>query len=318
MMFTTSILCVALVMILSVQASNYYDRPLIKDYKNSKSVPVNTLPVTFYTEGQKSAQTDTTGYFVLEQCEISTAERKYATLNIICPDNPTFNTSKPYVVIELSNCKDSWNASCLFATNYVWDTQNPTIYTNISWIYSAQSDYVYVRYRSYIRDISITLLLSYTDYATENVGTYTAGVIPGTIATNVNYEQLLQYVKSSRTSTVQTNDMVVFFFSLCTRDWPGTGDYSITASVVSDISHPLSAFDLVGCAYSEFPDPDDCSVSNLQAVKDQDAAPLVDIVMHNDEQTDLTQGVYLTIYGEGGEPDGLNVFFIDVTVTLDN
>jgi len=203
-----------------------------------------------------------------------------------------------------------------FATNYNWDTRSPEIFTNISWIYETESDFIYIRYRSYIRDIPITILVSYTDYSSINYGTFTSNVIPGTAATNADYEPLLQYVKSSRTSNVKTNDYEVFFFSLCTKDWPGTGDYSITVTVSSDPSYPFSAFDLIGCAYSQFPDANDCTASNLAATSDQDAAPLVDIIMYNNQQTDLTQGVYLTVYGEGGEPDGSNVFLIDVTISL--
>jgi len=280
-----------------------------------QDVEVINLPSSYVTDGQIDAETGNTLYFEINQCAESTANSKYASLNIIVPDNPSLSNTQGYPVIELSKCKNNWDpTNCFIGSNYLWSS-HPTLFNHISWIFQEQPEDIYGRIRSYNRDVSISLLLTYNNDSGISVGNFTSGVIPGlTASANSVYSALLQYVKSQKESTVTNLDSQVFFFSICSRYHPYNTDYSINVNVVGDVSSPLSAFDLIGCAYSNTPDYNDCTTANLDAETDQDASALVSIQMKNDENIDLTQGVWLVVTGQGGNINLQNVFTIDVSI----
>jgi len=276
------------------------------------------LSTTFVSDGQILAEHDNVNYFVINQCFESTANLKYSRLNIIVPDNPALDTSSNdgYPVVELSRCKNSWEAvNCFIGSNYIW-SNHPLIFNNITWVFGNEPEDIYVRIRSYNREVPLSLLLTYSDDGSENLGNYTEGVIPGVTApSNTLYETLLQYVKSTTISRVSNNGAQAFFFGICSRYIPYNGDYGLSITVVGDINSPLSAFDLIGCAYSNTPNVDDCTTANLKAISNQDASPLVSITMTNNDNNDLTQGVWLVVTGQGGNIDLRNDFTIDVVIS---
>jgi len=204
-----------------------------------QDVEIVNLPSSYVTDGQIDAETGTTLYFEINQCEESTAFSKYASLNIIVPDNPSLLTTQGYPFIELSKCKNNWDPSnCFIGSNYLWSS-HPTLFNHITWIFESQPEDIYGRIRSYNRDVSISLLLNYNNDSEISIGNFTSGVIPGlTASSNTAYSALLQYVKSQKTSIVANLDSQVFFFSICSRYPPYNSDYSIDVNVVGDVSSP--------------------------------------------------------------------------------
>jgi len=306
--------CLALfgVVIAAKKSKNGMD--LLIEAINNEAVVVQNLPVSYYSLGQISAQTDVTNYFILRQCSESTANLEYVKLNIIAPDNPSFNiTNNVYVVMELSSMRDVWNASTILYTNYIWDIRQPIIYNTMIWKFATGPKEIYGRYRSYGRLVAITLLISYSDGETELFGQYTENVIRPSRMLG-DYLELHQYVKSASTHVVNNDDHIVLSFALCALEPPFMLDYTLTATVASDLSSPLAAFDLVACPVSAYPDPEDCTLSNLNAVVNQNAAALVSVTILHTAQIDLSQGVYLSVYGQGGNNDKSNKFVIQVEV----
>jgi len=270
---------------------------------------------------QQTATTDTTNYFAIHQCESATGNLAYVQLSMIAPDNPIFDTDVSYVVIELSNTKDKWNKDTIFAVNYIYNNINDGIdkvFTSIGWEYDKQPQDVYARYRSYGKALSITFLVSYTDISNANIGIYEENMIPGEISVG-DYAELIQYMRSNQVYDVNNEDHVVFNLSVCTREAidPTKWDkYTLSVIVVSDLSSPLSAFDLVACPVSSYPDPNQCTYSNIgkYIVKDQRASPLVNVQISQNDEVDLSQGTYIAVYGEGGNADLSNSFLIEVSI----
>jgi len=220
-----------------------------------------------------------------------------------------------YVVLELSNVYDKWDESTIFATNYIYDPQNPVIFNSIGWQYDQQPQDIYVRFRAYGSNVAITLIVSYTDIPNTNVGKYKANFILPSVAI---YQELSQYIKPNKVYQVKNGEHVVFNFSVCTREAINPIEWSIFTldiSVTSDLSAPLSAFNLVACAVTKIPNCNDCTVNNVDAIKDQAVAPLVSLQISNDEQNDLKGGTYLTVYGKGGTADEYNNFLVEVKIT---
>jgi len=313
-----SVALMFLTLFLSTHAKKYYNGDLIITPIKDAPAGIYSLGITYYTENQQEARTDTTQYFVIRQCDESHGNLPYVELNVIAPENPTLNTSgdNNYVVLELSNVIDKWDESTIFAVNYIYDIQNPIIFTNIGWKYTDQPKDIYGRFRAYGGSVAITLLVSYRDSLSSNEGIFKKNYIPGSASVAI-YEELNQYIKASQIYQVKNNQHVVFNFSVCTRESidPHKWDkYTLDINVISDLSAPLSAFDLVACAVTEYPNPNDCTFNNIDAEKDQDAAPLVSVQMSNDESTDLSHGVYLTVYGKGGNSNGNNLFLIEVKI----
>jgi hypothetical protein len=285
-----------------------------------EDAPVNIYPlaITYYSENQIHANVENTQYFVIHQCRDSTGNLAYVNLHIICAENPTLNTSNDqnFIKLELSNKKDVWDETTIFAVNYIYDIQNPVIFTSIGWEYNQQPLDIYGRLESVGAGVSITLLVTYDNVPNPNKGTFKKGYIPGSISADP-YIELGQYIKANQIYEVNNNEHIVFNFSVCTRESidPYKWDkYTLDVIVVSDLSAPLSAFDLAACAVTQYPNPADCTLNNIDAKKDEDASPLVSIQIINDDNTDLSGGVFLTVYGKGGNANGINKFLMEINI----
>jgi len=308
--------------VLSLESINPYNVDLIIDeFFEANAVAQYALSITYSSKKQQTASTDTTDYFAIHQCDSARGNLAYVQLSIIAPNNPTFDIDKGYVVIELSNTKDKWNKDTIFAVNYIYNDINDdldNVFTSISWEYVKQPQDVYARYRSYGSEVPITFLVSYTDKPNANIGVYDEYMIPGEISVG-DYEELMQYMRSNQVYHVNNEDRVVFNFSVCTREAidPTKWDkYTLNVIVVSDLSSPLSAFDLVACPVSSYPDPNKCTFTNIgkYIVKDQRASPLVNVQISHNDEVDLSQGTYITVYGFGGNADLSNSFLIEVSI----
>jgi len=125
-----------------------------------------------------------------------------------------------------------------------------------------------------------------------------------------------QYVKLEQVDSVVNKNYNYYFFSFCEDDiFLSSKYYSVTIMVASDVSTPLAAFDLVGCSKYMIPDyQNDCTILNVNTagvVVSQEASSIVSILMDSSQIT-LSEGIWIGVYGFGGEPNSINNYVLTV------
>lgn len=284
--------------------------------------PTNTLAnlgVTYSTDQQVSANTNSPHTLLtVHQCDGSTGTQSYAVLSIITKDNYQLNINESYPAVEISNVAGVFNSSTIIGCNYNFDNNIGAItkiYNNITWKYPYNGDQqIYIRMTAINSQVSVTFQLSYTNYASEQLGKRDSRVFNNIIYETAPYAQSFsQYVKLSGIGSVFVNAYYYYYIQFCKYEIT-KNDYQVIATVTSDPSSPLSAFDVLFCPKSQVNDFENCNLNNFNIESKNQCACSVSQVTFDNDNDELEQGAYVAVIGEGSPPDGYNKFMLSVTL----
>jgi len=109
---------------------------------------------------------------------------------------------------------------------------------------------------------------------------------------------------------------IYIFLNFCSGNI--NSDYSITVTVTSSPDTPLAGFDLAICSAAAVTNPDDCTVTNghMTGIDAVQLASSSAVVQLQNSVTSLSDGVYVEVYGIGGEETGLNNYVLGVFLKL--
>jgi len=277
----------------------------------------NHIPLTL-ARGQFSAVSiGQINYFAVKLCEDSCANNKWATLTITLPSNPAWTPTDPLVALELSMCKYSFDETCVFSTNYVWT--NNTFFAEVSWNwprYLDTSGSFYIRVTPLKASVAYSFQVQFESIASPTAGQFDFDAFKQTtVPTTTTFNQLKQYVSSPQTYEVRNYNMNEFFVKFCTDDFPQNcrcrDNFTIIASITASAEKPMSLFELYACSanYS------DCSPYNYE-VADEGVSSVAQLEVTNNDQANITDGMYLIVVGNGGETDMTNEYYLDINLYL--
>jgi len=289
------------------------------DVRNNGNVTVLNLPITFFTYVQLNANTDQDGFILLPQCDGSTAMGEYAVLTIISPSDVSLNPLGNYPVVEVSTVIDVWNSSTVIGTNYYFDESEgviTTLYSNITWVYPLGNQVIYIRYRAYNADVSISLQLSYTNDAAISPGTYDKNAFKGIQTETGKYDYFQQFVKASSIINVPNLGYSYFYINFCSTVYPFIDaiSLSIIITTTSLPTSPLSATTVSACPKSQVQNAEYCITSNSYAQSNQCGCNVNTLQLTYTSSTvnELSQGLYISIVGEGASPDNQNQIIMTI------
>jgi len=267
---------------------------------------VVNVPTTYYKDSHLEVSPGQTTYFEVTPCKASTAGYKWAQMNIALPVNPTWSTNDPVVAVELSTCKYSFNASCVFATNYIWPSN---FFPQVQWNWTEYLDKTgtfYIRFTAVIATVPYSFQIQFVVDGTFQSGTYDYDVFHGSsVSSNETYYELDQMALRLG-ETVNNFATNTYFVEFCNNGYHHSPNknFTVVTTAGSTASRPLSQFNLYACQASY---GSTCGVDKYQ-MADQSATGLVQLVF-DDTRMNMTKGMYFTVYGIGGEIDGINGYF---------
>jgi len=276
-----------------------------------------TLPLTLYRSTYGSEGPGLAEYFAVTVCDDSCAGNQWAVLSIALPSNPEWKKNQPFIVVELSKCKYSFDASCVFATNYFWNIE---YFPQVIWQwrnYLDASGTFYVRVTAPISTVTYSFDIQFQPSGSPKSGVYDYYAFRGSqVPSNTVYNRLSQMVRLQESSEVRNFDTDVYFLHFCVADFPSNCDrnaFRVVASVVATADRPMSQFNLYGCPWETGP-----GCGTLQyTVADRTTISIAQIALTNNQnQFNATDGMYLSIYGLGGEQDQINGYMLSVKLYL--
>jgi len=275
------------------------------------------LPVVYYTQGQFTAFTypGPITYATLVQCNSSRANNPLIVISIIQPDNVAFVPDEPFVVMEISSC-NSWEPECIFAANYLYDDEdNLHAFSNVTIPYNESQSTLYFRFLAVISDISISLHTEYVNDSEIFVGRYETSVF-NNVGPSVNPVLFNQMAKNDQSSSVMTLSSVYYYISFCQAAIKG--DYTLTATVTGQPTTPLSGFDVAICSKNVVT-IQNCQVYNggLKGIYAIQSGASVVSAWLDSADIALSEGVFVNVFGYGGELDGYNDFILSIVETTD-
>jgi len=289
------------------------------DLKVKVGVDTTLLPVTFYTTGQLflTSPMYNISYVKVAQCSEATANLSTILITIIQPNNVDFDPTQPFAIVEVASCAAI--SECIIATNYIDNTNNGGTlvgYDNITIPYNSSQD-LYFRLASANSDIPVALHVTYVD---DSYPLFYGRFDPtafGSDAIGSDFSGLGQLITHDQLDTVQTFGTNMYFVNFCAADIT-TPTYKVTITVTSTPDTPLAAFDLAGCPAAVV-DENQCQVTNqLDGVIASEMASSSVSVEIQSAQFSLSQGIFIAVYGTGGELDGDNEYVLGIFLTLIN
>lgn len=286
-----------------------------------KARSITYIPVTYYSNGQLSLSTNLNSitYAKFTQCVNSTAGLSNLQISIIQPTNPTFSIKQAYAVMEVSTCSNSFAQNCIIATNYYLNMNdgNTYAYDNITIPFDISQSTLYFRFLAKVSGVNIAIHMTYSDEPVFS-GVYSYYVFATSNGnTNNNwFPAFQQLVKTDQVQTVQNGNDDLFFVEFCTADISNQ-EFQISIFVLSDPSTPLAAFDVAGCSVEQAPLVF-CKVTNggyPGVIADQSATSAIYVTMVNGPSLPLEQGIYVDVYGVGGELKSNNNYFLTIALS---
>jgi hypothetical protein len=287
--------------------------------RNSNSLAPQSIPVIFFSNGQLTALTTIPQLTILNQCPNSTANLQLVQLSIIQPENPSFANNHGFAVVEISSNPNSFDESYIIGVNYFKNGGQVKAYNNITFPYNDSITTLSIRYRAENAVAPISLEVTYVNNDNDNpifIGEYDPTVF-NTIAPPSQPTYFGQQIKLDYVASVQNSEYTYFYFSLCEKDIFIGSDtyYTVSIQVVADLSTNLAAFNVVGCSARDVPNYiNDCTTENsgnTAVIIDVNPASIAGITMDSRYQY-LSEGIYVGIFGYGGELDGGNAFLLGV------
>jgi len=286
-----------------------------------KGRSITYIPVTYYSNGQLSLSTNLNSitYAKFTQCVNSTAGLSNLQISIIQPTNPTFSIKQAYAVMEVSTCSNSFAQNCIIATNYYLNMNdgNTYAYDNITIPFDISQSTLYFRFLAKVSGVNIAIHMTYSDEPVFS-GVYSYYVFATSNGnTNNNwFPAFQQLVKTDQVQTVQNGNDDLFFVEFCTADISNQ-EFQISIFVLSDPSTPLAAFDVAGCS-AEQSSTVLCKVTNggfPGVIADQSATSAIYVTMVNGPSLPLEQGIYVDVFGVGGDLQSNNNYFLTITLS---
>jgi hypothetical protein len=281
---------------------------------------VTHIPVILERGSFGSVNTNEINYYSVQPCPDSCADNGYATLSVSLPSNPTWISNYPLVTVELSTCQYTFDASCIFATNYIWSSQ--VFFPVITWSWPKNLDAngrFYIRVTAQTKAVSYTFDIQFSPISSDTTWEYNFNAFKqSTVASNTVFSQLGQYISLPETAQVQNYDLDMYFVKFCGEDFPsGCGcynDFSVIVTVTATADKPMSMFNLFACAYN-FPNSANCYNGNFQ-VANREAASVVQLTLNNTAVFNATEGIYIGVQGAGGESDWNNEYTANLKLYL--
>jgi len=299
----------------SVWSTVINSRPIIS---NDIAQAFTALPVSYYSPSHIIVSTypGPIQYVQFIQCNASRAGNPLILISIIQPTNVDFQNSYGFTVLEVSRCSNSFKPACIVATNYMYNSQNNVqAYNNITIPYNDSEPTLYFRLLSMFQANSISLHVSYVDDAPIFAGQFISTVF-NNISPGYGWIYLDQMVKSDEIATVSTGFSVYYYVNFC-EDAIITSDYETVVTVVGEPNQPLAAFDLAACAAAVV-ELQNCQIDSNGAsgVATSQVVASTTTVELTSTQVSLSYGIYINVYGIGGELDGSNDFILSVIVNV--
>jgi len=288
------------------------------------SQQVTNLPLTLYRSTFEAVGPGRSEYFAVTLCEKACAYNKWAVLSIAVPDNPTWELNQPVVVMELSKCKDSFAVGCVFATNYFWGTD---IFAQVQWEWAQYLDTTntfYIRATGPIATLTYSFEIQFKPSGSMKTGYYDQNAFRGAqVPTNTVFNRLKQMVKLQEASQVSNFQTDVFYLQFCPEDFPSgcdKDDFRVIASAMSTADRPMSQFNLYACPWTSGPT---CG-PYLYTLGDLSTIGVVQVDVYgggnnnnnNPQKFNISEGMYFSIYGLGGELDQINAYLFSVRLYL--
>jgi len=273
-----------------------------------------SLPVSYYTPDHLilSPYPGPIQYVQFIQCNESRAGNPLILISIIQPTNVDFMNNYGFAVLEVSRCPNSWSAECIIATNYKYNSENNVQgYNNITIPYNASEPTLYFRLLSMFEYTTISLHISYVDNSPIFAGKFIPTVF-NNISPGNGWIYLSQMAKSYEVSTVDTKTSVYYFINFC-EDAILTPQYEVIITVAGEPNEPLAAFDLAGCSAAVV-ELENCQIDANGVdgvVTNQIVSSTVTVTLNNVGYS-LSNGIYVNVYGIGGELDGTNDFILSL------
>jgi hypothetical protein len=274
------------------------------------------LPVVFYTYGQLTALTTTVQWVSLIPCEDSTANYPMMEVSIIQPENPSFSNAGAFTVLEISSCANSFATNCIIGVNYNKNGGQITAYNKVIIPYNSSVTNLAIRYKSEFAVAPISIHVSYGN-DDEFQGKYDSSVFNSANTPALPATYFGQFVKLDDIGSVQNEQYQYYYIAFCEKDIiiNSQNYYTVDIQVSSDFSTPLAAFDLVGCSAQDIPDyVHDCTLlndNNPAVITSEDPASIVSIQMSS-KTMDLSGGIYVGVWGYGGELASNNAYYFSV------
>jgi len=275
---------------------------------------VTTIPIQLYTSNEEvSPGYNYIKYYQVTPCFTSCGGNKWATLSIALPSNPSWNSNDPVVAMELSICQFSFDDGCVFATNYVWSTSS-TFSPQIQWDWTQNLDQTgsfYIRVTAPIATVQYSFQIQFEVDGAFMSGTYNFRAFESSaVSETTNFNRLGQNALLF-SDTVNNAATKTYFVQFCTNDWPANCNknaFSITTTVVADPSRPMSQFNLYSCPWTY----GGCGLY-MYEVADLTATGVAQVIVSN-PNFNATEGIYFTVYGIGGEYDGINQYGMSIVL----
>ena len=228
--------------------------------------PVINIPVTYYPYDILTApeQEANALYFQIDACKQGIANQKKAQLSIILKDNVHWNTtsSKGYVVVQVSKCKDSFTPQCVFAQNYKPGAHYEAIPV-ISWDLSITNETTYyLRVMAPLVATLFSMELSFgNDYSGESYP-YVDDQPFNSEKPATSVQLLSQYWRSDAQYNVYNDDRQPFFLAFCPQ--PGiTGINVATTTLPNPTDQFLAQIQQWACSNTTTT-LDNCTPTNNQ------------------------------------------------------
>jgi len=278
---------------------------------------VTHIPVTLERGIYSDVNTNAVDVYQVKLCSDSCADNGVATLSAALPTNPTWNTSLPFITIELSTCQYTFDSTCVFATNYIWSSLD--FFPQIVWEWPTKLDsqgYFYIRVTAQTKAISYSFDISFSSTGSITGGVYNFNAFKNSvISSSATFNQLSQYINLPEPGEVTNYKYSTYFVKFCADDFPnGCGcanNYTVIAVVSATADRPMSAFSLYACEYGAY-NAQYCGSYNNQ-LSNNIAATVVQLKIDS-QSFNASQGFYLSVQGTGGESDEINSFSLTLAL----
>jgi len=213
-------------------------------------------------------------------------------------------------LLEVSRCASSWSAGCIIATNYHYPNDNLKPFSNITIPYNGSEQILYFRLKADLSEVAIAIHVSYVDDAPLTTGQFVSTIF-NSIVPGSQWMYFSQMVKNEETATVANEESALFYINFCAAAI--RSDYTVTVTVTGELTTPLAAFDVAACSANAVT-LEQCQVYNggLPGVAAKQLTISTIFVQLESSEISMTEGIYVNVYGWGGEVDGLNDFVLSI------
>jgi len=217
--------------------------------------------------------------------------------------------TEPLIVLELSTCEHSFNATCVFATNYVW---GENYFPQVEWDWTKYLDAsgtFYIRVTAPIATVTFSFQIQFKADGSMNSGKHAFHAFMTNVPPpNAIFDRLTQTALQTF-GTVKNFNTQTYFVKFCGSDFPKNANKTtMIGSVVSNSNRPMSRFNLYACT-SAFGSK--CGTNSYEFV-DLTASSVAQVIIPHSPQFNGSQGVSFVVYGLGSESDALNQYFFAI------